>query len=145
MAIQTINDGEQGSVVRAKLNSNFAENEASAAAAQSSADAKLASVATDETLSGDGTGGSPLSVNGQFGFASSADFSRPGQTTEGLINQQNAVLEDYLQLQFTADRSKPFEISASLAWSLDSTTQNFISQLEISGDRHKAVPTRCFY
>lgn len=98
----------------------------------------LQSVSSDDTLSGDGAG-VPLSVNQLFALRSSDDQSiwRAGQTTEGLINTQANVFEDYFgaPLVFTAARSKRHAISTSLTWSLDSTTQNFIAQLQIQGDQ----------
>ena len=74
-------------------------------------------------------------MNGIFGYIDSKDFNRPSQTTEGLINNQNNVLEDYLEIVFTAERSKAHGIYLSLAWSLNSATSDFITQLEISGDQ----------
>ena len=98
----------------------------------------LTEAATDDTLKGDGTPGDPLGVQQLFALRDSADQSiwRPGQTTEGLINQ-GTPLEDYFgaPLQFTAQRDKYHGFATSLTWSLDSTTQDIIIQLEISGDQ----------
>jgi len=150
MAIQQVNNGDSGLDARTKWNNNDTENEQSAANAQSTAnaaataaanaqstaDGRLASVTSDDTLKGLGTAGDPLGVQQLFALRRSDDQSiwRTGQTTEGLVNQ-TSTLEDYFgqPLQFEAQRSKFHCITTFLSWSLDSTQQDIILQVEISG------------
>jgi len=117
MAIQQVNNGDSGLDARTKWNNNDTENEQSAANAQSTAnaaataaanaqstaDGRLASVTSDDTLKGLGTAGDPLGVQQLFALRRSDDQSiwRTGQTTEGLVNQ-TSTLEDYFgqPLQF---------------------------------------------
>ena len=107
-------------------------------ALQSTIASALQQVTSNDTLSGLGTTGSPLGVQQLFALRDSADQSlwRTGQTTEGLINQ-GAALEDYFgaPLVFTAARSRFHQLNTFLSWSLDSTTQDIIFQVEISGDQ----------
>ena len=98
----------------------------------------LNQVASNDTLSGDGTAGSPLGVRQLFALRDSADQSiwRTGQTTEGLINQ-GVALEDYFgsPLVFTAVTDRFHLLNTFLSWSLDSTVQDIIFQVEITGDQ----------
>ena len=68
-------------------------------------------------------------------FVDSADYTRPGQTTEGLINPQGNILEDYLTLVFQPNRNGSHKLYVDLFWSLDSTGNDFLLELEISGDQ----------
>jgi len=107
-------------------------------ALQSTIASALQQVTSNDTLSGLGTTGSPLGVQQLFALRDSADQSlwRTGQTTEGLINQ-GAALEDFFgaPLVFTAARSRFHQLNTFLSWSLDSTVQDIIFQVEISGDQ----------
>jgi hypothetical protein len=71
----------------------------------------------------------------RFAYADSADFNRPGQTTEGLINPQQNILEDYLVLVFQPNRDGTHKLYTDLFWSIDSTGADFLLELEISGDQ----------
>ena len=55
---------------------------------------------------------------------------RPGQTTEGLINNTN-VFETYLTQEFTPRRSGNFSCSAFVIWSLNDAGQDILLNLEI--------------
>lgn len=71
----------------------------------------------------------------RFAYADSADFNRPGQTTEGLINPQQNILEDYLVLVFQPNRDGTHKLYTDLFWSIDTTGADFLLELEISGDQ----------
>lgn len=64
-----------------------------------------------------------------------AAITRPSQTTIALCNQQGGVLEDYLTLSFTANRDGLHAINCSILTSLNVTVDDFVSEIEISGDQ----------
>lgn len=74
----------------------------------------------------DGTNFIPFKFD--TGLASSADFSRPGQTTEGLINQTQ-IFETYLVLNFTPLYSGEYVLSADYTRSYNAATSSFESQV----------------
>lgn len=88
----------------------------------------------------DGTGWSIVSeynegqdITPQFQLELSKNFSRAGQTTIGLVNQQAGVFERYLEMTFTADRDGEFEVSVFFLWSMNVTNNNFFGRVGIIG------------
>jgi len=68
-------------------------------------------------------------------FIDSANYNRPGQTTEGLINNQLNIYEDYLTLVFQPNRDGIHTISADFVWSSDSNTQDVLALIDVTGDQ----------
>ena len=64
----------------------------------------------------------------------SSDFSRPNQTTEGLISQGANIFETYLELSFTPLRVNNFEISSDCIWSLNQANADITIRLTVIDD-----------
>jgi hypothetical protein len=67
----------------------------------------------------------------KFIVENSESFSRAGQTTQGLINQQVDVYEDYLTINFTPTDTDNYIISSDFVWSLNSTFTDFLCRLSV--------------
>lgn len=76
----------------------------------------------------------PLNYNAKYGSVKSG-ITRPSQTTEGLVNNQDNVLEDYLVLVFTPRRSGTHRIICNYVYSTNSQQEDFIGEIEITGDQ----------
>lgn len=65
-----------------------------------------------------------------FEFVDSANFSRPSQTTEGLISQNNTY-QDYLVLEFTPEVDGFYQTMGFCEWSYDVTNADIEIQVEL--------------
>jgi len=67
-----------------------------------------------------------------YASANSRDYNRPGQTTEGLINQQVNVFETYCSRSFIPKISDNYSILSSFVWSYNDGGQDFIVNLNVT-------------
>lgn len=71
--------------------------------------------------------------NNFFIDSSNTSLWRTNQTTEGLVNQQSNIYEDYLTLTFTPKLTGNYEIGVDFIRSHNTNSDNFRANIDITG------------